>query len=42
MPLLGTSMLGLPFLQEMLEIRIFMGKRPILKCWQLIQKAVSN
>lgn len=41
-PLLGTSVLGLLILQEMPEIWIFMGKLPILKCWQLIQKTVSN
>lgn len=41
-PLLGTSMPDLLILQEMLEIWIFMGKLPVLKCWQLIQKTLST
>lgn len=41
-PLLGTSVPDLLILQEMLEIWIFMGKLPVLKCWQLIQKTSST
>ena len=42
MPLLGTSVPDLLILHEMLEIWTFMGKLPVLRCWQLIQKTLST
>lgn len=38
----GTRVPDLLILQKMLEILIFMGKLPVLKCGQLIQKTVST